>query len=223
MKVRRLLKKKEPPGIQVNNSIEFNEVSCQIEAQTILENFSFKVPEGASVVLSGPSGAGKSTVLKLILGFQVPSAGSIRVASLELNRDSIQEIRSRVAYIPQSLNLDLPVEDFFRLAAGFSKERGEFKIESIKNMLNTVLLREEILQKNFNSLSGGEKQRVLTANALLLNRSYILADEPTSALDDKLKKIIISLIMKSRATRLIVSHDQALIASADAKVFVNGR
>ena len=207
----------------MNNSIEFNEVSCQIEAQTILENFSFKVPEGASVVLSGPSGAGKSTVLKLILGFQVPSAGSIRVASLELNRDSIQEIRSRVAYIPQSLNLDLPVEDFFRLAAGFSKERGEFKIESIKNMLNTVLLREEILQKNFNSLSGGEKQRVLTANALLLNRSYILADEPTSALDDKLKKIIISLIMKSRATRLIVSHDQALIASADAKVFVNGR
>ncbi|MGL1833729.1 ABC transporter ATP-binding protein [Rhodocyclaceae bacterium SMB388] len=186
---------------------------------TILHDVSFSVGKGESVAIVGASGSGKSTVLGLLAGLDVPSAGSVSIRGVELfalDEDERAALRGdAIGFVFQSFqllpaltaleNVMLPLE-----LAGADDAR---KVAS--QWLERVGLAGR-LQHYPKHLSGGEQQRVALARAFAPSPQILLADEPTGNLDAATGAAIIDLIFslnrESGTTLILVTHDEALAA-----------
>ncbi|MDW8048270.1 MAG: ABC transporter ATP-binding protein [Nitrososphaerota archaeon] len=189
-----------------------------------LRGLSAHIEDGEIVSIIGPSGSGKTTLLNLIGGLDRPTAGSIRVGSIEVSELKPHELtkyrRKTVGYIFQNLNLiptltaaenvELPM-----MALGISRKQ---RTEKVKNLLEIVGLSYRMDHKP-EELSGGEQQRVAIASALANDPPVILADEPTGELDTLNAKLVTDyLIRVSRElekTVILVTHDPNVARAAD--------
>ena len=175
----------------MNNLIELSNISKTFEKKNklrVLKKISFRFKRGKMYSLMGPSGSGKSTLLNLISLIDKPSSGSIKINNEYINfksNDKNDILRAnKIGIIYQQDNL-LPdftaIENIYlaSLAAGNSKELSTSKA---KNLLKKVGLLNRV-DHYPSQLSGGEKQRVSIARALINNPQIILADEPTGSLD----------------------------------------
>ena len=154
----------------------------------ILRDVTFSFNRGDCVCLLGPNGTGKTTLLKCLLGYLRPEKGRISLDEKDLRSYSARERASRIAYVAQATRLGFPytVEEVvlmgriahMRIGAAWSKED--------KRIAREVMERLGILgmaERNFQRLSGGERQMVLFARALAQRADYLVLDEPTAALD----------------------------------------
>ena len=214
--------------IQLSN-IDKNFVSLKIIK--VLKKVSFKFKKGKIYSLMGPSGSGKSTLLNLLSLIDRPSSGSITIENKLINSNELKKndtIRAnKIGIIYQQDNL-LPdftaLENIYlaSLAAGKTRE------ESIKKA--KVLLKKMGLLKradNYPSqLSGGEKQRISIARALINDPQIILADEPTGSLDIETAKQIFNILKKQiNSNRLIIfaTHNRFFANKSDCLLeIVNG-
>ncbi|RLB43142.1 MAG: hypothetical protein DRH12_03745 [Deltaproteobacteria bacterium] len=205
--------------------IEIERITVRFAEKTVIEDFSLSVGCGESAIIMGPSGRGKSTLLRCILGFVVPVSGSVKICGETVRPETIWYLRTLVSYVPQEPELgNGTVQQWLERPFGY-KANKEIKdnLEKIPEMFNRFLLPMELLEKDVNVLSGGEKQRVAIVSALVLGRPILLLDEPTSALDDLSKKRLIEYLSRvsggetgnNGLTILAVSHDPGLIAIAD--------
>jgi zinc transport system ATP-binding protein len=176
----------------------------------------------------GPNGGGKTTLLRLILGLHRPTAGSVRV----FGRPP-QESRARIGYVPQHSHTDpsfpatvLDVVLMGRLGrtrvfGPYSRADREVAMRSLED----VAL-EELAERPFSNLSGGQTQRVLIARALASEPELLLLDEPTANLDIAMENELYSIIqtLKERLTVLLASHDLAFVSGyTDTVACVNRR
>ncbi len=177
------------------------------EDQDILKDVSFSIHAGQSLGVLGPNGGGKSTLMKIIAGLLKPSSGSISFAGNPINFQKKHPF-SFFSYVPQNseLNTILPinVKEFM----DFSTPKN--RLSDIDNMLDLVgmLHKKDSLLTN---LSGGEKQRVLIARAMITNPKLLLLDEPTKGLDsngqDQLLLLIEDIKKRSQTSVMIVDHN----------------
>ncbi|MPQ46668.1 ATP-binding cassette domain-containing protein [Marinifilum sp. N1E240] len=183
--------------------IRFDNISLKFPEQIICENLSFKVKEGEMVGLSAPSGKGKTSLLKLMMGILVPDAGKILVNNIEVNPSSIDEIRKQIIWLPQNVNL--PIESGQELV-----ELLELDEEGIKNYHSFLkFLGIDNNGKLFNKMSGGQRQRMIVAACLSMNKPILVLDEPVSALDDDSIDLFIELIQSLKNKTIIsTSHNQ---------------
>jgi putative ABC transport system ATP-binding protein len=191
-----------------NLVVRFNE-------QTILDHLSFEVPKGANVAIKGPSGSGKSTLLNVLLGFVIPDSGDISIGGYALHPDSIQQIRSQVAWLPQQLDLHLDtVRDLFWLPFLFTRNKPLRPAEEeIAAIFEAFGLETSLLNKSLPEISGGQKQRVALAACVLLKRPLLLLDEPTAALDSLTKQGLMDYLFRiPELTILALSHDPDWLA-----------
>lgn len=179
--------------------------------------------DNESYVILGPSGCGKSTLLNMISGSLKTTSGNIIVykneEKLDINALSSKEVlkyrRENIVYVTQDFKIfeNFTVGDNLNLVREITG-----KNEDINRVLQEVGLKEKkkSLVKN---LSGGEKQRVIIARAMLLAGNIILCDEPTASLNYNLAENIIKLIIKfhkkSNSTLIVVTHDDRLIKHFD--------
>lgn len=181
-----------------------------------LDSVSFVIGKGEFVGIMGASGSGKTTLLNCISTIDSPSAGSIRIGGQELTvfkGDKLSEFRSRsLGFIFQDFNLldTLNAYENIALALTIRNEppsQIENKVRTISQKLNI----NNILYKYPYQLSGGEKQRVAAARAIVTQPSLILADEPTGALDSKSARMLLTTLETLNtdlgATILMVTHD----------------
>ena len=214
--------------IQVSNLNKSFEISNKVR---VLKKISYKFKKGKIYSLMGPSGSGKSTLLNLLSLIDRPSSGSITIENKLINSNELKKndtIRAnKIGIIYQQDNL-LPdftaLENIYlaSLAAGKTRE------ESIKKA--KVLLKKMGLLKradNYPSqLSGGEKQRISIARALINDPQIILADEPTGSLDlDTAKGIFQLLKNQINSNRLIIfaTHNRFFAKKSDCLLeIVNG-
>ena len=189
--------------------IHFDNISLQIHGQTLLEETSLRVTEGDHTVIRGPSGSGKSSLLKLAVGALPISGGLTRVKNLELSELTIAEIRSQIAFIGQEPALGAEdVKDALLLPFTFKTHQQTHPTdELIFQTLERLHLDRSILDKPSKRISGGEKQRIAIARALLLNKTVFFADEITSALDPESKSAVMKALFRPGITILSVSHD----------------
>lgn len=179
----------------------------------VLKDLSLTLPEGEIGVLLGPNGAGKSTLLKVMGGIYKPESGSIYYQGEDISSLKEKERARRIAYVPQNISLSsLSVYDSVLLGRlpylGFKASKEDEKI--VQNVLEELDLSSFAL-RNADDLSGGERQKVLIARALVQEASLLLLDEPTSALDISNQVQILSLIKKlvkeKHLTALFALHD----------------
>ena len=184
--------------------IEVRDISISFGNKSIVNNLHIHIEKGENVCLTGDSGKGKSTVLKALQGYVLTDKGEIIIDGLVLNPSTIDEIRKRITWIPQNINL--PVNSCKELLKLMNREQ---HIPTVHKLLESLGLSTAYLEKNFKEISGGEKQRVIIAACLSTDKPMILMDEPTSALDKHsvqfLHKTIESLPEK---TILSASHDK---------------
>jgi len=205
--------------------IAFENITLQIQRQILLEETSLQVNAGDKVVLRGASGSGKSSLLKCTIGAVPLAGGAVRLDGLELSAGTVAEIRTRVAFIGQEPVLGADsVREAILLPFGFKAHHHNRPDEkTILDLLQRLHLPEKILEKPCARISGGEKQRIAIARALLLGKSIFLADEITSALDPESRAAVIQELFRPEITLLSVSHDSEWIAAGDRTVEVSNR
>ncbi len=194
--------------------------------EIILKDISFQLFAGESLGILGPNGGGKSTLMKLIAGLLTPTAGELYYEHKLFTKDS-KFPYSLLAYVPQSseLNTILPVNvfEFLKIAA-----KSQI-LKNIESRINELLILVNMSHKKsslLNQLSGGEKQRVLIARALLHSPKLILLDEPMKGLDssgqDQLQAILKDIQSAHQTAIVMVDHNiTQLIKSCDKILCLN--
>ncbi|MFP4442591.1 MAG: ATP-binding cassette domain-containing protein [Spirochaetia bacterium] len=175
----------------------------------VFQNLSFEIKKNEKVLLHGISGSGKSSILKMILGFAKPESGIIRYNGKILAGPAIWHFRRESSYVPQNPQIGNGT------AIKILREIFSFKYTSplpntdrILETAERLSLNRRTLEQSFDSLPGGEKQRVAVLIALLRERNIFILDEPTSSLDADLQKKVISLFSENpKWTVITASHD----------------
>lgn len=214
--------------------VTFDSVSFAYPARVsaiTLNALSLHVAPGETVAIVGPSGAGKSTIFSLLLRFYDPTAGSIHLDGVDLRHATLEDIRSRLAIVPQDVtifaasihdNIAFGVPNATReavRAAAIAAQADEF-IAKLDNGYDTLAGERGI------TLSGGQRQRIAIARAILKDAPVLLLDEATSALDAESETLVqkaLDGLMRNRTT-LVIAHRLATVLKADRiLVLENGR
>lgn len=204
----------------VNMEIIVNNLSIKYDVHTLFENVSFEVQSGQKYCVDGPSGCGKSSLLKAMLGFVHPHEGQIHIDGQAVNNDTIWQLRYTIAYVAQEPDLGRQaVLNYLRQPFGYKANAHlKWDQETVNNWFDRFILPRKLLNKQTSDLSGGEKQRIATVVALLLDRPILLLDEPASALDKQSKQILRDVLADLQKTIVFVSHEDTLADIADASV-----
>jgi len=170
----------------------------------ILRGVSIRVEEGEIVTIIGPNGAGKSTLMKTVFGILRPSQGSIRLKGEEIGGRKPHEIvRKGISYVPQSENVfpSLTVEENLAMGAFIRRDGVRGRIEEMFGLFPDLAGRsKEVVGR----LSGGQRQMVAFARALMLDPELILLDEPSAGLAPVLVSNVFKKIMDINGTGVAV-------------------
>ncbi|MGZ8239459.1 MAG: ABC transporter ATP-binding protein [Methylobacter sp.] len=197
--------------------IRFDHVSVTVYEKIILSDISFSLFPGQKAVLCGKSGSGKSSVLRALLGLHPITSGTVYFQEQPLSSSSVQAIRSHTAYIGQEPMLGAEtVREALLLPFQFKTHRGHRPTEAqLIEVLLRLQLPSDILSRESNRVSGGEKQRIALARGLLLGKKLYLLDEVTSALDAQSKQVVFDVFSDPNLTVLSVAHDPEWLELCD--------
>jgi len=196
-------------------------------ATRAVNHLNLKVESGEFFSMLGPSGSGKTTVLRLIAGFETPTAGQIKIFGTDVTKAAPFDRDVNTVFQDYALFPHMTVQENVEYGL---RVRGVHKLERAKAALDALeLVRLEALaQRKPNQLSGGQRQRVALARAIVLKPKVLLLDEPLGALDLKLREqmqVELKALQRSLGiTFVFVTHDQeeALSLSDRVAVFNNG-
>ncbi|WBX76778.1 NHLP bacteriocin export ABC transporter permease/ATPase subunit [Tenacibaculum ovolyticum] len=208
------------PG-ELAGKIEMNSISFryQEEQPLVLNDLSFKINQGEMVAFVGTSGSGKSTIMRLLLGFESPEAGSIYYdgdAYDSMNKDLVRRqigvVLQNGALMSGSIyqnivgNSELTLEDAWEAARMAGME------EDIKQMPMEM---HTVISEGAGTFSGGQRQRLMIARAIVHKPRLLFMDEATSALDNKTQNIVSESLDKLQATRIVIAHRLSTVKNAD--------
>lgn len=193
----------------LNGDIIVNNLSYSYdEYNPVLKNESFKIKQGDKVFLIGKSGTGKSTICKLLMKYSDNYKGNIKIGEVDIKDYNIETIRNNITYVSQNENL---FTDTIRNNLSLNKtiEPEELnkviKICDLENVIDKKPLRlDTMLIDGGINLSGGEKQRLILARALLQNKQIIILDEALSEIDSAIEAAIIKRIKREFKDKTII-------------------
>jgi ABC-type multidrug transport system fused ATPase/permease subunit len=173
----------------------------------ILTDVSFSVERGRALTLVGPSGSGKSSLLRCLNRLVEPTSGAVRFDGRDTRSFDPRELRRRIALVMQTPVLfEGTVHDNLRVRPADAP--GDFSEDRLRTALAEVGIERALLERDATTLSGGEKQRVTIARALLREPQALLLDEPTSALDPPNALLVVETI-----SRLRTAHGLSIVAA----------
>jgi iron complex transport system ATP-binding protein len=184
--------------------LQCQSVSYTLDGATLIAGAELAVETGTFLGVIGPNGAGKSTLLRLAAGLIAPSSGETTLDVRSLRAQPRKQIARLLGYVPQQVRLDFPFSVADVVMDGRNPHLGRFQIGDTADrrivweaMEQTGIL--PLAERNVQTLSGGEKQRVLIARALAQQPRVLLLDEPTANLDLYHQHAIVRLVRRLAA------------------------
>ncbi len=188
------------------------------DSPPVLHDVSIKIRPGEFVAFVGPSGAGKSSLLRLLLGFDTPEAGSILYDGVDIRSIDPEHLRSQLGVVLQSSRLIMgSIGENIRVGRPLTNDQvweaaeAAGVAETLRSLpmgLNTPIV-------NDGSLSGGQRQRLVIARALAGNPAILVLDEATSALDNATQAHVTECINELGTTRIVIAHRLSTVRDAD--------
>jgi phospholipid/cholesterol/gamma-HCH transport system ATP-binding protein len=219
--------------------IEVKNLTKSFGPNVILDDVSFRVETGESVVIIGRSGGGKSVLLKHLIGLLIPDSGQVFIDGEEicgLNERQLIRVRTKFGMLFQGAALfdSLTVAENVSFALRRQKKYTEAEItKKVAQALEVVEL-SGTEEKRPSELSGGMRKRVGLARAIIYEPQIVLYDEPTTGLDpvvsDSIDKLIVRVRDRLKVTTVVVTHDmrstrrlgQRILMLHDRKIYVTG-
>lgn len=209
--------------IDLRKDIIFNDVSFAYGSRpNLLNDFNLEIKQGEKFAFVGDSGAGKSTIIKLLLKFIEINKGKISIGENDLSDIDTYYLRNKIAYIPQEIELfSGTIIENLKIGNQNSKYEEIVSVckmvgihDTIERLQNKYL---SFVEEKGGNLSGGEKQRLAIARALLTDSDIYIFDEATSNLDSFSEKVIQDLIFKKiqNKTVIIIAHRISTIVNCD--------
>lgn len=223
----------EEEGTNVNHSvkprngdIEFQDVSFAYnKGKNVVEHINLLINQGNKVVFIGKNGSGKSTLINLLLRMYEPSAGKILIASQNIAHMTLNDYRSMISVVSQEIYL---FNDTIRNNICLYKQVNDDAIldickdSGLEEYINEVSL-DYTVGQNGTMLSGGQKQKIALARALLHDRPIVVFDEATSSTDSYSEQQINSLLhskLKDK-TVIVITHKKKILSEADCIVMLD--
>lgn len=222
----------KPNLIPKNFSIEFENVDFAYKdsLQNALKNVNFFVEQGSTTAFVGMSGSGKTTATKMLMRYDDPQAGKIKIGGVDIKNMSQKELLSHLSFVFQDVYLfnDTILNNIksSSLKADDKQIRIAAKMAHCDEFISNLPLGYDTFVGDIGgNLSGGEKQRISIARAILKNAPIVVLDEPTAALDNNSEVAVqkaISALAKDK-TLIVIAHRLSTIVNADQiLVFDNG-
>lgn len=198
-------------------SLELQGLSVDIAGRRIVADVGFTVPNGSFTGLLGPNGSGKSTILKTIYRVHRPATGRLFLDGTDLLSLPPRKAARRIAVVSQEFTLEFDFTVLEMVMVGRTPHKRPFERDNetdhamVDNAIQQVGC-GELAHRGFNTLSGGEKQRVLIAQALAQGADHLILDEPTNHLDIRYQIETMELVSALGVTVLAAIHDLSLAA-----------
>jgi ATP-binding cassette subfamily C protein len=220
-------KTKAFPG-KLQGGIELSRVSFRYSSDGpwIIKDVSLKITPGEMVAFVGSSGGGKSTLMRLMLGFELPTSGAILYDGQDLSAIDLRMLRQQLGVVLQASRV-MPTEIYRNIIGVTSKT-----IEDAWDAAERAGLAEDIRQmpmgmhtyvsEGGGTLSGGQRQRLMIARAIVNNPKILFLDEATSALDNRAQAIVTESMDRMDSTRIVIAHRLSTIVNANKICYLHG-
>jgi ABC-type bacteriocin/lantibiotic exporter with double-glycine peptidase domain len=191
-----------------------------LNAKPVLHNINVTIQPGQKVALVGRSGAGKSTLGKLLLGLYLPTQGEIYYDQLPLSSMNPQEVRAQFGVVMQDIGLfnGSIRENIAFNTPGVSLEAVVWAAQHAAihdDIIKMPMDYETIVSEGGSAISGGQRQRLALARALVRNPVILLLDEATSSLDVATERVVEQNLNRLSCTQIIIAHRLSTIRNAD--------
>jgi ATP-binding cassette subfamily C protein len=196
------------------------------DEKTVLNDFSMEVKPGEYVAIVGPSGCGKSTMLKIMLGFETPDAGSVYYDDKDLSSLDKHSLRRKLGVVLQNGKLiSGSIYDNITITAP------KATIKEVNEVIEAVGLKDDIdmmpmgiqtvLSESGGTISGGQQQRILIARSIMNHPAILFFDEATSALDNLTQAKVCEHLDSMNVTRIVIAHRLSTIKNCDRIIVLN--
>jgi subfamily B ATP-binding cassette protein MsbA len=224
-----IVNKENPVDLaEFKNEIELKNISFSYNEIEILKNINLSIKKGKTIALVGSSGAGKSTLADLVPRFHDVTNGEILIDGINIKEYSLESLRSKISIVTQEPIL---FNDTIANNILFGNQKANAtQIEDaakVANAYNFIVKKDESFNTNVgdrgNKLSGGEKQRLTIARAVLKDAPILILDEATSSLDTESERLVQDAINKmvQNRTTIVIAHRLSTIRHADEIIVLN--
>lgn len=212
--------------------IRFEHISKTYGENNILQDFNLDIRKGEFLTVIGSSGSGKTTMLKLINGLSVPTAGRILIDGKDIAQEDQTLLRRNIGYVIQGIGLfpHMTVKANIAYVPNLLNRRDKERTRrAVERLIRVVGLETEMLDRYPSELSGGQRQRVGIARALAANPEILLMDEPFGAVDEITRQLLQNEIARIHqeldVTIVFITHDikEALKLGSRVLVMDQGR
>ncbi len=215
----------------LNGDIQFKEVSFTYPRQSVpaLAGASFKISPGEKVGVIGRIGSGKTTIERLILGLYQASEGTVLLDGTEISQLDPAAVRRNIGYVPQDIILFYgSVKDNITFGAPFADDMSILRAAKISGVTEFIAKHPQGFDmpvgERGEKLSGGQRQAIAIARALILDPPILVLDEPTNMMDNRTEEIFKNELLKQSKdkTLILVTHKGSLLSLVDRLILLDG-
>jgi NHLM bacteriocin system ABC transporter ATP-binding protein len=211
--------KLKPPALSGRIALDDVSFSYPDTTRTIIDRVSLTIEPGEFVAIVGGSGAGKSTLVRMLLGFETPSSGSVLYDGTPLSALDLRAVRRQLGVVLQNVQLT-PGSIYDNIACGGAYSRDQVmeaaRLAGLADHITAMPMGlETVISEGGATFSGGQRQLILIARALIRKPKIVIFDEATSALDNRTQAQVSASLEAAKATRIVIAHRLSTIRKAD--------